>query len=43
MKKIINAIKSWLAWTFSREVLNVINSGATYEEVDALVQSLIEK
>lgn len=43
MKNIIKKIKYWCAWTFSRKVLYAINEGRSYEEVDALVRSMIEK
>lgn len=43
MKNIIKKIKKALVWTCSSKVLDAINSGASYEEVDALVERLTEK
>lgn len=34
MKQVFAKIKYWLAWYFSKDVLEAINNGATYEEVD---------
>lgn len=41
MKKIIYTIRYWRVWLFSRKVLDAINSGAPYEEVEALVLGMI--
>ena len=43
MKNIIKKIRYWCVWLFSREVLEAINSGASYEEVENLVLNMIEK
>lgn len=41
MQNIIKKIRYWCAWLFSRKVLDAINSGARYEEVEALVLGMI--
>lgn len=42
MKKLLDKIASlilyWINWLCSREVLTAINSGATYDEVDAIAR-----
>lgn len=38
MKKLCNKIKEWLVWLTSKEVLEAINGGATYEEVCKIVE-----
>lgn len=42
MKKLLDKIASltlyWINWLCSREVLAAINSGATYDEVDAIAR-----
>lgn len=43
IKKIIKKIEKALVWTCSSKVLDAINSGASYEEVEALVESLVNK
>lgn len=35
---IIKTIKYWFAWLFSRRVLDAINDGLTYEEVDKIAR-----
>lgn len=42
MKNIIKKIRYWYLWTFSRSVLDAINEGRTYEEVEALVLDMLE-
>ena len=39
--KIINTIKEWLVWIFSREVLEAINNGASYSDVQKLVEGKV--
>lgn len=41
MKKLIKKIRYWCAWLFSAKVLEAINAGAKYEEVEALVLEMI--
>ena len=41
MKNIIKKIRYWCAWLFSAKVLEAINAGAKYEEVEALVLEMI--
>ena len=36
-------IKEFIIWMFSRKVLEAINDGATYDEVDSLVKELASK
>lgn len=47
MKKIFKKIKKsaqeWFCWIFCPEVLEAINAGSTYEEVEAVVKSCVEK
>ena len=38
VKKIINKIKEEITWYTSRKVLDAIDSGATYEEVEKIVE-----
>ncbi len=38
IKKIINKIKEEITWFMSPRVLDAINSGATYEEVEEIVK-----
>jgi hypothetical protein len=38
IKKIINKIKEEITWFTSKKVQDAINSGATYEEVKAIVK-----
>ena len=38
IKKIINKIKEEITWFMSPKVLDAINSGATYEEVEKIVK-----
>lgn len=38
MKKVIKKIKYWCAWLFSRKVLDAINDGRSYEEVDRIAK-----
>lgn len=38
IKKIINKIKEQITWFMSPKVLEAINSGATYEEIDEIVK-----
>ena len=43
MKRFINWIKTQITWFMSRDVLNAINSGASYEEVVAVVNAEVER
>lgn len=43
MKKIFSKIKYWFTWLFSKNVLEAINNGATYEEVDNIVLGELQK
>lgn len=38
MKKLIRKIKEWFVWLTSRKVMDAINNGATYEEVEMIVK-----
>ena len=38
IKKIINKIKEQITWFMSPNVLEAINNGATYEEVEEIVK-----
>ena len=38
IKKIINKIKEEITWFMSPKVLDAINNGATYEEVEEIVK-----
>jgi hypothetical protein len=38
IKKIINKIKEEITWFTSQKVIDAINSGATYEEVEEIVK-----
>jgi hypothetical protein len=37
MKKLFKKVIEWITWLFSRNVLDAINNGATYEEVEQIV------
>lgn len=37
MKKIFRKIREWFVWFTSKRVLDAINSGATYDEVEEIV------
>lgn len=47
MKKIFQKIKKsaqeWFCWMCCSEVLDAINAGCSYEEVEAVVQSCVER
>lgn len=43
MKKLIKRINYWCTWLFSRKVLEAINTGREYDQVEALVLEMIEK
>ena len=38
MKKIFRKIREWFVWLTSKRVLDAINSGATYDEVEEIVE-----
>lgn len=42
MKKIIKKIKIGFTWAFSKKVLQAINDGASYEEVERLVKNIAD-
>lgn len=37
-EKVIGIIKYWYMWTFSKEVLDAINNGAEYDEVERIAR-----
>lgn len=37
MKKLFKKVIEWITWLFSADVREAINNGATYEEVQAIV------
>ena len=41
MKKFIKKIKAELVWFFDKRVLAAINNGASYEEVQTLVEKIV--
>lgn len=43
MKKLIRKIKEWFVWLTSRKVMDAINNGATYEEVEEIVKQEVHK
>lgn len=43
MKKIIAKLNYWFAWLYSKKVLNAINDGLTYDEVDAIARQEASK
>jgi hypothetical protein len=42
-KKFFRKIKEWFVWFSSKRVLDAINSGATYEEVEEIVEEEMSK
>jgi hypothetical protein len=38
--KLVNMVKRFFIWTFSRDVLNAINAGANYADVENIVNEL---
>lgn len=38
MKKIIAKFKYWFNWIFGKKVLEAINNGSTYEEVEEIAK-----
>lgn len=42
-KKFFRKIKEWFVWLSSKRVLDAINSGATYEEVEGIVEEEMSK
>lgn len=38
--KFVNMVKRFFIWTFSRDVLNAINAGAEYSDVEKIVNEL---
>lgn len=38
MKKIFYKLRRFWRWTFSREILNAINAGLPYEEIEAIAR-----
>lgn len=42
MKKFFAKLNYWFTWLFSRNVLNAINEGQTYEEVDEIARKEAE-
>ena len=43
MKKIFRIIKEQWIWLTSKKVLEAINDGATYEEVEKIVQEEVQR
>ena len=43
MKKLFKKVIEWITWLFSADVREDINNGATYEEVQAIVESEVRK
>lgn len=43
LKKIKNSAQEWFCWLFCPEVLEAINDGCTYDEVQAVVRACVEK
>ena len=43
MKKMIQKIKELITWFMSKDVLEAINNGATYEEVEQIVQEEVQR
>lgn len=41
MKKMFKKIKEFITWFMSKKVLDAINNGATYEEVEDIVEQEI--
>lgn len=41
--KAIKKIKEWITWLFSADVRAAINNGATYKEVEAIVDTEVRK
>ena len=41
--KLIQILRRAFVWMFAREVLDAINAGATYDEVDRMVHKLSEE
>lgn len=41
--KFINMVKRFFIWMFSRDVLDAINAGATYAEVEQIVNERCKK
>ena len=38
MKKLLRKLNEWFTWLTSDKVLEAINNGATYEQVEAIVE-----
>lgn len=38
MKKLLRKLNEWFTWLTSPKVLDAINNGATYEQVEAIVE-----
>lgn len=41
--KVIVKVKEWITWLFSADVREAINNGATYEEVQEIVDAEVRK
>lgn len=41
--KVIVKVKEWITWLFSASVREAINNGASYEEVEAIVDAEVRK
>ena len=38
IKRVLKALREWVAWFTTRGVLEAINNGATYDEVEQIVK-----
>lgn len=43
MKKIIYKVKRFVTWLMSKKVLDAINNGADYEEVEEIVEQEVSR
>ena len=42
-RKIKKSMQEWFCWLFCSEVLDAINAGCTYDEVQAVVGACVQK
>lgn len=43
MKTLLNRIKTWIVWLFDNRVRAAVNNGASYNEVEQLVNDIVAK
>lgn len=43
MKKLLKKINEWFVWLTSKRVLDAINDGLSYDEVDRIVKEEMKK